>query len=80
MKLTIIAALLSLLATPSLSQGTLTLGTMTITATTATSPTTQTVLVPQKTVREALWADVNGETSVKAQWDSKQTVITYAWD
>ena len=40
----------------------------------------KTVRVPQKTVVKAFWADVNGNNTVKAQWESEKTVVKYAWD
>ena len=46
---------------------------------TATSPA-PTVRVPEKTVVKAFWADVNGNNTVKAQWESEKTVVKYAWD
>ena len=39
-----------------------------------------TVRVPLKTVVKAFWADVNGNNTVKAQWESEKTWVKYAWN
>jgi hypothetical protein len=38
------------------------------------------VKVPLQTVKIAYWAEVNGDFPIKAQWESKNTTVTYAWD
>ena len=36
--------------------------------------------IPSKAVAKAYWADVNGNTTVREQWESEQYYLTFAWD
>ena len=36
--------------------------------------------IPTKAVTKAYWADVNGNTTVREQWESEQYYLTFAWD